>query len=85
MTGVSVQDNADKRFHIKALPGRRKGAQGPPGWGRHGAAGAAQMPQAMAQGVERDKPEGGRWAVGRGWLEGRPSRRCCQRRGSFRG
>ena len=38
MTGVSVQDNADKRFHIKALPVRRR-AQGPPGWGRHGAAG----------------------------------------------
>ena len=42
----------------------KEGAQGPPGWGRHGAAGAAQKPQAMAQGAERDKPEGGRWAVG---------------------
>ena len=29
------------------------------------------MLRAMTQGDERDKPEGGRWAVGRGWLEGR--------------
>jgi len=28
MTGVSVQDNADKRFHIKALPERRRGHRG---------------------------------------------------------
>ena len=39
MTGVSVQDNADKRFHIKALPERRRGHRGRRdgrGMGRHG-------------------------------------------------
>ena len=39
MTKVSVQDNADKRFHIKALPGRRRrhrGRRDGRGMGRHG-------------------------------------------------
>jgi len=34
-----IQDNADKRFHIKALPGRRRGHRGRRdgrGMGRHG-------------------------------------------------
>ena len=47
---------------------------GPPGWGLHGALEAAQGLQAAVQGVKRGKPELGCWAIGRGSLEGRPSR-----------
>ena len=61
MTGVSIQDNADKRFHMKAhCPGEGGGT------GAAGMGAAWGGRQAMAQGVERNKPEGGRWAVGRG-------------------
>ena len=67
----SIRENAHNRIHIKTLPGRRRGHRGR----RGGAAGAAQGPQAAAQGVERGKPVEGRWAVGRGGVEGRPSRR----------
>ena len=36
-------------------------------WGSRGSANFIRLVQES----ERDKPEGGRWAVGRGWLEGR--------------
>ena len=49
--------------------------------GRRGGGGTGRQ----GQGVERDRPEGGRWAVGRGWLEGRPRRRGLPAQGELLG
>ena len=74
MPGVVFARTRTTASTSKYCPGQGGGI-GAAGEGARGEAGAAQGPQAEAQGVERGKPVEGRWAVGRGRLEGRPSRR----------